>query len=83
MASNGQQFEMVYGCHEQQSSCKPCLPARYLKAVASASGAWEGILGTVLKGSPVYLEWALPRADAWKTCPVGNGEAMGRDWQVA
>ena len=38
---------------------------RYLKAVAAASGAWEGILGTVLKGSPVYLEWALPRADAW------------------
>eukprot|EP00438_Fugacium_kawagutii_P018679 Skav217884 [mRNA] locus=scaffold67:96443:102716:+ [translate_table: standard] len=36
---------------------------KYLRAVASASGAWEGILGSVLKGSPIYLEWALPRAD--------------------
>ena len=41
------------------------LVPRYLKAVAAASGAWEGILGSVLKGSPVYLEWALPRADPW------------------
>lgn len=36
---------------------------KYLKAVGAASGAWEGILGSVLKGSPSYLEWALPRAD--------------------
>eukprot|EP00913_Durusdinium_trenchii_P021751 g20437.t1 len=36
---------------------------QYLKAVAQASGAWDGILGTILKGSFTYLEWALPRAD--------------------
>lgn len=46
------------------------IQVRYLKAVSAASGAWEGILGSVLKGSPVYLEWALPRADAWKNMGI-------------
>eukprot|EP00931_Biecheleriopsis_adriatica_P052122 TRINITY_DN302_c0_g1_i4.p1 TRINITY_DN302_c0_g1~~TRINITY_DN302_c0_g1_i4.p1 ORF type:complete len:544 (+),score=174.72 TRINITY_DN302_c0_g1_i4:80-1633(+) len=45
----------------------------YLKAVASASGAKEGLFGGkglgifkglgLGQGSPVYLEWAMPRAD--------------------
>ncbi|CAE7240875.1 SPAC4G8.04 [Symbiodinium pilosum] len=35
----------------------------YLKAVAAASGAWDGFMGYLIRGNPVYLEWALPRAD--------------------